>query len=73
MIFERVRKIICDQLDLDPEIVTEATVLEDFTQDSLYIFDLAQSLETAFDVTFHDEDLEELKTVGDFVEFLENN
>lgn len=73
MIFERVQKIICEQFDLAPEQVTEATTLEDVDADSLDIYDLAQSLESAFDVEFHEEDMEELKCVGDIVRFIENN
>jgi len=73
MIFERVQKIICDQLDLDPDIITENTTLDDVDADSLDVYDLAQSLEVAFDVTFREEALEEIKCVGDIVRFIENN
>ena len=73
MIFERVQKIICEQFDLEPEQITPATTLEDVDADSLDIYDLAQSLESAFDVEFHEEDMEELKSVGDIVKFIENN
>jgi len=73
MIFERVRKIICDQFDLDPEAVTEDTTLDDVNADSLDIYDLAQSLEVAFDITFREEALDEIKCVGDIVRFIENN
>ena len=73
MIFERIQKMICDQFDLEPEQVTEATTLEDVNADSLDVYDLAQSLESAFDVTFHEEDLEDIKNVGDIVHFIENN
>ncbi|MDR2525479.1 MAG: acyl carrier protein [Oscillospiraceae bacterium] len=73
MIFERVQKMICEQFDLEPEQVTLATTMEDVNADSLDIYDLAQSLESAFDVEFHEEDMEEFKTVGDIVRFIENN
>ena len=73
MIFERIQKMICEQFDLEPEQISEATTLEDVNADSLDIYDLAQSLESAFDVTFHEEDLEDLKNVGDIVTFIENN
>jgi acyl carrier protein len=73
MIFERVQKIICDQFDLDPEMVTEDITLDDVNADSLDIYDLAQTLEVAFDVTFREEALEEIKCVGDIVRFIENN
>ena len=73
MIFERVQKMICDQFDLEPEQIAEDTTLEDVDADSLDIYDLAQSIEVAFDITFREEDLEEIKTVGDIVKFIENN
>ncbi|MDR2754042.1 MAG: acyl carrier protein [Oscillospiraceae bacterium] len=73
MVFERIQKLICEQFDLEPEQVTEATTLEDVNADSLDVYDLAQSLETAFDVTFHEEDLENVKNIGDIVRFIENN
>jgi len=73
MIFERIQKIICEQFDLEPAQISEATTLADVDADSLDVYDLAQSLETAFDVTFHEEDLEELKSIGDIVNFIENN
>jgi len=73
MIFERIQKMICEQFDLEPEQISEATTLEDVNADSLDIYDLAQSIESAFDVTFHEEDLEDLKNVGDIVTFIENN
>jgi len=73
MIFERIQKLICEQFDLEPEQVTQETTMEDVNADSLDVYDLAQSLEAAFDVTFHEEDLDEIKTVGDIVRFIENN
>ena len=73
MIFDRIQKIICEQFDLAPEQISETTTLEDVDADSLDVYDLAQSLESAFDVTFHEEDLEELKCIGDIVNFIENN
>jgi len=72
MIFERIQKLICEQFDLEPDQVTEATTLEDVNADSLDIYDLAQSLEAAFDITFHEEDLDEIKCVADIVRFIEN-
>lgn len=46
MVFERVREIICDQLDLDEDRVTmDSNLLEDFDADSLDIVDLSMTLE----------------------------
>ncbi|MDR0531109.1 MAG: acyl carrier protein [Oscillospiraceae bacterium] len=73
MVFERVQKLVCSQFDLDPEQVTEETTLDDVNADSLDVYDLAQTLESTFDVVFNDEALEELHTIGDIVRFIENN
>jgi len=73
MIFERVQKLICEQFDLEPEHVTEDTTLEEVNADSLDIYDLAQTLETEFEVIFNEKALEELNTVGDIVRYIENN
>jgi len=73
MIFERVQKMISEQFDLDLEMITLDTTLDDVNADSLDIYDLAQSLEVAFDITFREEALDEIRCVGDIVRFIENN
>ena len=45
MVFDKVKEIICDQLDLDEEKVTlEASITEDLGADSLDVVDLVMSL-----------------------------
>jgi acyl carrier protein len=73
MVFERVQKMICEQFDLDPELITPDTTLDDVNADSLDVYDLAQSLESAFDITFREEALDEIKCVADIVKYIENN
>lgn len=71
-IFERVKKILCDQLDLDEEQVTEdSEVIDDLGADSLDIVDLVMTLEEEFDTEIPDEDIENLRTVGDIVKYIE--
>lgn len=73
-VFEKVKKILCDQLDLEEEQVTEeAEVIEDLGADSLDIVDLVMTLEEEFDTEIPDEDIENLKTVGDIVKYIEDN
>ena len=56
MVFERVREIICDQLDLDEDRVTmDSNLLEDFDADSLDIVDLSMTLEDEFGLEMPDE------------------
>ena len=71
-IFEQVKKILCDQLDLDEEQVTEdSEVIDDLGADSLDIVDLVMTLEEEFDTEIPDEDIENLRTVGDIVKYIE--
>lgn len=72
MIFEKVRKIICDQFDLEEDHVTPETLLEDDLEaDSLDLVDLVMSFEDEFQIEVPDEDLENIKTVGDIVKYIE--
>ena len=72
-IFEQVKKILCDHLDLDEEQVTEESeVIDDLGADSLDIVDLVMTLEEEFDTEIPDEDIENLRTVGDIVKYVED-
>lgn len=72
-IFEQIKKILCDQLDLDDEQVTEdSEVIDDLGADSLDIVDLVMTLEEEFDTEIPDEDIENLRTVGDIVKYIED-
>ena len=72
-IFEQVKKILCDQLDLEEEQVNEdSEVIDDLGADSLDIVDLVVTLEEEFDTEIPDEDIENLKTVGDIVKYIED-
>ena len=74
MIFEKVRKIICDQFDLEEDDVTPETLLEDdFEADSLDLVDLVMSFEDEFQIEVPDEDVENIKTVGDIVKYIEEH
>lgn len=74
MVFEKVRKIICDQLDVEEEKVTmESDIMEELGADSLDIVDLVMSLEEEFDVEIPDDEIENIKLVGDVVRYIENS
>ena len=60
-IFEQVKKILCDQLDLEEEQVNEdSEVIDDLGADSLDIVDLVMTLEEEFDTEIPDEDIRKL-------------
>ena len=74
MVFEKVRDILVDQLDVEEEKVTmDASITDDLGADSLDVVDLVMSLEEEFDVEIPDNQVENIKTVGELVAFIENN
>lgn len=74
MVFEKVREIICDQLEVDEDVVTlDAILLEDLGADSIDLADLVMTFEDEFDMEISDEALENIKTVSDIVKFIEEH
>lgn len=74
MVFEKVRDILCQQLDVVEEDVTmESNLSDDLNADSLDLVDLVMTLEDEFDVEVPDSAIEEIKTVGDIVGFIETH
>lgn len=74
MVFERVRAIMSNQLDVDEDRVTmESDIAEDFDADSLDLVDLVMSLEDEFGIEVPDEQVENFRTVGDVVRYIEDN
>ncbi|MCM1054308.1 MAG: acyl carrier protein [Bacteroides sp.] len=74
MVFEKVRSIIMDQLDVEEDKVTmDAVIQDDLGADSLDIVDLVMSFEEEFDIEIPDDQVENIKTVGDIVKYIEEN
>lgn len=73
MVFEKLRAIICEQLELDEDDVTMDTTFYDMGADDIDMVDIAMSIEDEFEVEITDETLEKFVTVGDAVNYLEEN
>jgi len=74
MIFEKVKKIIVDQLGVDEEDITlESSFIDDLGADSLDIVELIMAFEEEFDIEIPDSEAEKISTVGDAVEYIKNN
>ena len=72
MVFEKVKKIISEQLEVDQSIISESsTITGDLGADSLDLVDLAMSIEDEFDIELSDEVLDKIKTVGDLAAYIE--
>ena len=73
MVFDKIKDIIVEQLDVEEDAVTmEASITDDLGADSLDVVDLVMSIEESFDVENPDEEVENIKTVGDIVKYIEN-
>ncbi|MBQ6896151.1 MAG: acyl carrier protein [Oscillospiraceae bacterium] len=74
MVFEKLREIISEQLEISEELITmESNIRDDFDADSLDFVDIVMSIEDEFNVEVPDEAIDDIKTVGDLVKFIEEN
>ncbi len=74
MIFEKIKDILVEQLDVEEDKVTaEASVIDDLGADSLDLVDLVMTIEEEFDVEISDDQVDVIKTVGDIVKYIEEN
>lgn len=72
--FERLKKIIVEQLGVDEEEVTPtASFTDDLNADSLDLVELIMSLEEEFGMEISDEDAERIQRVSDAVEYIEEH
>ena len=66
--FEKVKKIIVEQLGVEEnEVTPEASITDDLGADSLDQVELVMAFETEFNIDIPDEEAEKIKTVGDAV------
>jgi len=69
---EKVKKIICEQLNVSEEdVVPEASFVDDLGADSLDQVELIMAMEEEFDVSIPDEDAEKIATVQDAVDYVQ--
>ena len=69
--FERVKEIIEEQLNLDGVEITEASRFkEDLQADPLDLFELVMAFEDEYGVEIPSEDLEKITTVGSVIEYM---
>jgi len=70
-VFEKIKEITADQLDVDESLITmEASFINDLEADSLDLVQLMMAFEEEFDMEISDEEAEEISTVGDAVNYI---
>ena len=74
MVLEKVKAILAEQFDVEEDTITmETSVAEDLGADSLDVVDLLMSIEDDFEIEIPDTEIENMKTVGDLVKYIEAN
>ena len=74
MIFDEVKEILAEQLDIDPETIEMTSNLQtDLGADSLAAIDIVMSIEDQYGIEVPDSVIENMRSVEDIVSFIENN
>ena len=75
MVFEKIKEILAEQLDIEnvDSITMDSLLVEDLGADSLDSIDIVMSVEDEFKIEVPDEVVENMTTVADIVNFIENN
>lgn len=75
MVFEKIKEILAEQLDIENEdsITMESLLIEDLGADSLDSIDIVMSIEDEFKLEVPDEVIEDMSSVADIVNYIENN
>ena len=72
--FEQIRDIIAEQLNVNPETLTlETNLMKDLNIDSLDAVEIVLAIEDRFGVEIPDEDIENLQVIQDFINAIERN
>ena len=70
MDFERLKKIVIEQLGIDEDLVKPDTALSDLGVDSLDLAELVMTLEDEYDIHIEDEDMEKISTIEDVLNYI---
>lgn len=70
--FDKVRELLANQLNVeDSKVTLDANIATDLGADSLDVFEILMGLEEEFNITIPDEKVNDIKTVGDLVGFID--
>ena len=74
MIFDEIKDIIIDQLQVDEsEVTMDTNLMKDLSADSLAAVEIILAIEEEYGIEIPDEDAETFQTVGDLVKYVEEN
>lgn len=74
MVLEKVKAILSEQFDVEEDSINPDTNIgDDLGADSLDVVDLLMSIEDEFEIEIPDEEIDNIKTVGELVKYIEEN
>jgi len=74
MVLDKIKSILSSQFGIDEDQITENTdVVNDLGADSLDVVEMMMSVEDEFGLMIEDEEIAEMRTVGDVVNYIENH
>ena len=74
MVFEKIVAMLADQLGADESDITmDTNIAKDLGADSLDVVELLMAIDDEFGIEIPDEEIENIKTIGDLVEYIQNN
>ena len=74
MILEKIKEILAEQFDVELDTLNENTnIADDLGADSLDVVEVLMSIEDEFKVEIPDEEIENIRTIGQLATYIENN
>ena len=74
MVFDKIKSIIADQLQIDADTIKpETSLMKDLEADSLDAVEIIMGIETEYGIEIPDEDAEKFQTIGDIAKFVEEH
>ncbi len=72
-VFEKVKKLIAEQFDVEENNISEdSSITDDLGADSLDVVDLVMAIQDEFNIEIPEDEVENIKTVGDIVKYIED-
>ena len=74
MVFEKIAAMLAEQLGADENDMTmDTNIAKDLGADSLDVVELLMAIDDEFGIEIPDDEIENIKTIGDLVEYIESN
>ncbi len=74
MTIEKIKRILADTLDVsEEEISADTNIATDLGADSLDVVEILMSIEDEFEIEIPDSEIENIRTVGELVDYIETN